>query len=176
MQAFHLKSDGSVVAYICEFPDGETVVRWRGPNGTTVVHDSIESVRAIHVEGHEGRSVESAEAPEVGVVYHAISNAIQDECENAPWGSIDGDRFKVKDPEWRPSTPAWIDAKYGAVYLAAYLTRIPLGTEFGWALALTVGNEPQCPTCDGRMMDSGPSRTGERYYCFECENAKHGDA
>lgn len=38
-------ADGAV------FPDGVTVVRWRGASATTTVHASMESVRAVHLHG-----------------------------------------------------------------------------------------------------------------------------
>jgi hypothetical protein len=60
MRTFHLERDVDVsgisgtgtVADGCVFPDGVTVVRWRGDRQSTVVWPSIEDVEAIH--GHGG--------------------------------------------------------------------------------------------------------------------------
>jgi hypothetical protein len=42
------------VALGCEFNDGTTVIRWLGKTRTTTIHDSLESVRAVHC--HQGRT------------------------------------------------------------------------------------------------------------------------
>jgi hypothetical protein len=60
LRTFHLERDvdvsgisgTGVVADGCVFPDGVTVVRWRGDRQSTVVWPSIEDVEAIH--GHSG--------------------------------------------------------------------------------------------------------------------------
>jgi hypothetical protein len=41
-----------IVADGVEFPDGATVIRWRGERQSTVVWPSIDDVKAIH--GHNG--------------------------------------------------------------------------------------------------------------------------
>jgi len=47
-------SGTGVVAQGVEFHDGTVVLRWLGPNPTTVVHERIESVQAVH--GHGGKT------------------------------------------------------------------------------------------------------------------------
>jgi hypothetical protein len=47
-------SGTGIVAHGVEFPDGTVALRWTGAYATTVVHDSIASVIAIH--GHGGRT------------------------------------------------------------------------------------------------------------------------
>jgi len=39
------------VAEGVEFSDGTVVLRWRGPNGTTVIHNTMHSVAAVHLHG-----------------------------------------------------------------------------------------------------------------------------
>ena len=59
MRAFYLDrrqdhtgvSGIGVVAEGVEFDDKTVVLRWRGPRPTTVMHDSIENVMAIHCHG-----------------------------------------------------------------------------------------------------------------------------
>lgn len=48
-------SGTGIVADGFEFPDGRVCMRWRGEDGSTVIHDSIETVEKIH--GHGGNTV-----------------------------------------------------------------------------------------------------------------------
>lgn len=47
-------SGTGIVADGVEFPDGVTVIRWRGVHQSTVVWPNIESALAIH--GHDGKT------------------------------------------------------------------------------------------------------------------------
>lgn len=40
-----------LVAEGVEFSDGTVVLRWRGPNASTIVHGSMHNVAAIHLHG-----------------------------------------------------------------------------------------------------------------------------
>jgi hypothetical protein len=59
---FHLERDEDIsgvsgtgdVAEGVEFDDGVTVIRWRGPDRSTVVWDGMEAARRVH--GHDGRT------------------------------------------------------------------------------------------------------------------------
>jgi hypothetical protein len=48
-------SGTGIVADGFEFPDGRVCMRWRGEDGSTVIHDSITTVEKIH--GHGGNTV-----------------------------------------------------------------------------------------------------------------------
>ena len=43
-----------IVAYGVQFPDGTVALRWGGERPSTVVHESMENVRAIHC--HNGKT------------------------------------------------------------------------------------------------------------------------
>ena len=140
VDTYLLLSARSPVADVCVFPDGTAVVRWRGANPTTVVHASLDGVRAIHVDDHDGRSIEPSAPPEALVVRRAVGDAQQDDVENAPWASIGGNARKVLDPDWVPRAPGWIEAKYASVYLAAYLTRVR-AAKYQWVQTMTVDDD-----------------------------------
>ena len=43
-----------IVAYGVQFPDGTVALRWGGERPSTVVHESMDNVRAIHC--HNGKT------------------------------------------------------------------------------------------------------------------------
>lgn len=136
MMRNYLLMDGAVsVAEICEFTDGTGVVRWSGANATTAIHRNVETLDAVHVQGHANRRLIAAD-PLAEWTVRATHDAALDEMENVPWGSL-GSGVVGRFPD-EPRAPEYVPAQYRGVYIAAYLSVIPHDTEFGWRHALTI--------------------------------------
>jgi len=59
-------SGTGIVADGIEFPDGTTVIRWRGDHQSTVIWEDIRTAQAVH--GHDGKTrfIDVATGREVG--------------------------------------------------------------------------------------------------------------
>ena len=55
MKMYGVVQNETLVAEVCEFSDGQAAVRWFGWFGTTATHESMDSVRSVHIKGHNGR-------------------------------------------------------------------------------------------------------------------------
>lgn len=74
-------SGTGVVADGIEFPDGRVAMRWRGEDGSTVIHDSIQTVEKIH--GHGGNTIIVWIAEELPPILEALDRIEELEAEVA---------------------------------------------------------------------------------------------
>lgn len=86
-----------------QFSDGTCVLRWKTGHRSTCVYDSLESLIAIH--GHGGKT----RVTWLGNYGRGMLDAMQDQCECAPLGSV-GAKVQGEDvPREKWVAPAYIN-------------------------------------------------------------------
>lgn len=79
VRVYQLWRKHDIVGWVVETPVC-TVLAWGGPTPTTTIHPNVESVRRVHVAGHEGTRLDLAF--HVDDVAWTLRNHIQDHLEN----------------------------------------------------------------------------------------------
>jgi hypothetical protein len=103
------------VAEGVRFSDGKIVLRWMTDTRSTCFYDSFSDVMTIH--GHGGKT----KLKVCGTPWErGRRDAIQDNLENAPFGSVRGTRSEnpVKRKDW--VKPDWIAMSELTAYFAGY--------------------------------------------------------
>ena len=101
--------------------DGTVILRWLGKVKSTVTYESFQDAKAIH--GHGGKTRIFL----VGNAYkRGIQDAVMDECEGVPYGSIDHSKRYTSDPPplwgaWK--APDYIVESDRVLYLEGYRSR-----------------------------------------------------
>lgn len=126
------------VAEGIEFGDGTCALRWKTEYKSTALYENAETLEKIH--GHNGKTelVWTSET-----FTRAGQDALQDACENAPFGSVGG-TSKRNDM----LCPSYVPPEHHAEYLRGYrhAARLMYGAdwetcEFGWAPAIMINGE-----------------------------------
>lgn len=128
------------------FADGSAALRWRTRYQSTAVYASMADLIAIH--GHGGKTeVRWLDREPTEAFLRAVTDCIQDSCENAPFASVGG-----LDKREDMTAPAYI-TKHGDAYTAEWLRGYTTSAcamygddwrtcGFGWQPALTIGGAP----------------------------------
>lgn len=123
------------------FSDGKVVLRWLTATSSTCFYDSQIDVIKIHGHGGKTRLRICGTPWERG-----RADAIQDDCENAPFNCVRGQikNSPVKREDWE--RPNWIVEDESAAYLAGYEAQCihMYGKDWeskvwGWSKSLTIG-------------------------------------
>lgn len=136
MKRYVLCRGGKPIALAVDFGWGESaILQWLGDTKSVAVYPSFDALLKIHQ--HESTIVHDLDSEWFG---RAQMDCVQDQCENAPFGSIGGllRRHKFKRPDYVPERAEFAYFS-GYRFAALMLYGDDWETcEFGWSKAFTL--------------------------------------
>lgn len=136
----YLVRGGRVVAMIVEWPDGHCAIHWKGEVPSTTPFVSLSDLEKVHVAGHSNVAIRWIVPRRSEAFMDGRDNAVQDQMENAPFGSIGGIGARSK-----PQVPAYVAEDNREEWLAGYVAAclVMYGADwreasFGWSPAVVI--------------------------------------